>query len=227
MKGCCLKAISAQQSANTSVYYHCQLQAAPCNAGGKFELIGMKIIRTSLPGVYVIEPQVFHDERGFFMETYHQRKHIEAGIDQIFVQDNLSSSRRGTLRGLHYQLKHAQAKLVYVVKGTIFDVTVDIRRGSPNFRQWTGVHLSDENKHQLLVPAGFAHGFCVLSETAEVIYKCSDFYASDDEGGILWSDPDLAIDWPLSEPLLSAKDSQLPRLTDIPLERLPLYEENI
>lgn len=187
----------------------------------------MKIINTSLPGVYIIEPQVFNDTRGFFMETYHQRKYTEAGIDSVFVQDNLSSSMRGTLRGLHYQLEHAQAKLIYVVKGTIFDVTVDIRRGSPNFGQWTGVHLSDENKHQLLVPEGFAHGFCVLSQTADVIYKCSDFYAPDDEGGILWSDPELSIDWPISEPLLSAKDTQLPRLADIPLERLPLYEENI
>ena len=186
----------------------------------------MKIISTSLPGVLIVEPQIFNDTRGFFMETYHQEKYAEAGIDQVFVQDNISSSVHGTLRGLHYQLKHVQAKLVYVVKGTIFDVTVDIRRGSPNFGKWVGVHLSEENKHQLLVPKGFAHGFCVLSETADVIYKCSDFYAPDDEGGILWSDPALAIGWPVSEPLLSAKDSQLPRLADIPLERLPLYEEN-
>lgn len=186
----------------------------------------MKIISTSLPGVYIIEPQVFNDKRGFFMETYHQRKYTEAGLGQVFVQDNISSSVRGTLRGLHYQLKHAQAKLVYAVKGTIFDVTVDIRRGSPNFGQWTGVHLSEENKHQLLVPEGFAHGFCVISDTADVIYKCSDFYAPDDEGGILWSDPALAIDWPIMKPILSTKDGQLPLLADIPPERLPLYEED-
>jgi dTDP-4-dehydrorhamnose 3,5-epimerase len=186
----------------------------------------MKVLSTKLDGVYIIESQVFNDERGFFMETYQQRKFTEAGIDQVFVQDNISSSVHGTLRGLHYQLKHAQAKLVYVVKGTIFDVTVDIRRGSPNFGRWVGVHLSEEKKYQLLVPEGFAHGFCVISDKADVIYKCSDFYAPDDEGGILWSDPTLAIDWPISEPLLSAKDSQLPHLADIPPERLPLYEEN-
>jgi dTDP-4-dehydrorhamnose 3,5-epimerase len=185
----------------------------------------MKMLPTKLDGVYIIEPQVFSDDRGFFMETYQQRRYSEASIEQLFVQDNLSSSIRGTLRGLHYQVNHEQAKLIQVVKGTIFDVAVDIRKGSPSFGQWTGVHLSGDNKRQVFIAEGFAHGFCVLSEVAHVVYKCSDFYAPKDEGGILWSDPDLAIEWPISEPLLSAKDSLLPRLVDIASERLPLYKE--
>jgi dTDP-4-dehydrorhamnose 3,5-epimerase len=127
---------------------------------------------------------------------------------------------------LHYQVKHAQAKLIQVIEGTIFDVALDIRRGSPYFGQWTSAHLSDVNRHQLFLPEGFAHGFCVLSESAQVVYKCTDFYAAEDEGGVLWSDPTLAIAWPISEPLLSEKDSQLPCLADILPERLPFYEEN-
>ena len=186
----------------------------------------MKILPSSLPEILIIEPSVFQDERGFFMETYQQRRYTEAGIESIFVQDNLSRSVHGTLRGLHYQVKHAQAKLIQVIEGTIFDVALDIRRGSPYFGQWTSVHLSDENKRQLFLPEGFAHGFCVLSESAQVVYKCTDFYAAEDEGGVLWSDPTLAIAWPISEPLLSEKDSQLPCLADIPSERLPVYEEN-
>jgi dTDP-4-dehydrorhamnose 3,5-epimerase len=185
----------------------------------------MRIFPSSLPEILIIEPSVFQDERGFFMETYQQRRYTEAGIESIFVQDNLSRSVHGTLRGLHYQVKHAQAKLIQVIEGTIFDVALDIRRGSPYFGQWTSVHLSDENKRQLFVPEGFAHGFCVLSESAQVIYKCTDFYASEDEGGVLWSDPTLAIAWPISEPLLSEKDSRLPCLADIPPEHLPVYEE--
>jgi dTDP-4-dehydrorhamnose 3,5-epimerase len=186
----------------------------------------MKILPTSLPEVLIIEPAVFQDERGFFMETYQQRRYTEAGIESIFVQDNLSRSVRGTLRGLHYQVKHAQAKLIQVIEGTIFDVALDIRRGSPSFGQWTSVHLSDENKRQLFLPEGFAHGFCVLSESAQVVYKCTDYYAAEDEGGILWSDPALAIAWPILKPLLSEKDIQLPHLADIPPERLPVYEES-
>ncbi|MEJ2233183.1 MAG: dTDP-4-dehydrorhamnose 3,5-epimerase [Syntrophobacterales bacterium] len=186
----------------------------------------MKILPTSLPEVLIIEPAVFQDERGFFMETYQQRRYTEAGIESIFVQDNLSRSVRGTLRGLHYQVKHAQAKLIQVIEGTIFDVALDIRRGAPSFGQWTSVHLSDENKRQLFLPEGFAHGFCVLSESAQVVYKCTDYYAAEDEGGILWSDPALAIAWPILKPLLSEKDIQLPHLADIPPERLPVYEES-
>ena len=186
----------------------------------------MKILPSSLPEILIIEPSVFQDERGFFMETYQQRRYTEAGIESIFVQDNLSRSVGGTLRGLHYQVKHAQAKLIQVIEGTIFDVALDIRRGSPYFGQWTSVHLSDENRRQLFLPEGFAHGFCVLSESALVVYKCTDYYAAEDEGGVLWSDPTLAIAWPLSEPLLSEKDSLLPCLADILPERLPVYEEN-
>jgi len=183
------------------------------------------VLPTKLDGVYIVEPKVFYDDRGFFLETYHQRKYAETGINCNFVQDNLSRSVRGTLRGLHYQLEHGQAKLIQVIKGVVFDVVVDIRRGSPSFGQWAAVNLSEENKRQLFVPEGFAHGFCVLSEAAEVVYKCTDFYAPEDEGGILWSDPDIAIDWPIANPLLSDKDSRLPYLADVPPERLPLCRE--
>ena len=183
----------------------------------------MEVLTTSLEGVLIIEPRIFEDKRGFFMETYNQKRYSVSGIDRTFVQDNLSHSVRGTLRGLHYQLNHPQAKLIQVITGTIFDVVVDIRRGSPTFGQWIGLHLSDENRRQLFVPEGFAHGFCVLSKTADVIYKCTDFYAPDDEGGILWSDPGLDIDWPVKHPILSTKDSQYPRLDEVPATRLPIY----
>jgi len=184
----------------------------------------LKVLPTKLPGVYIIEPLVFSDARGFFMETYHQRRYSEADIQQSFVQDNLSRSIQGTVRGLHYQVNHAQAKLIQVIRGSVFDVAVDIRRGSQCFGQWTGVNLTGDNKRQVYIPEGFAHGFCVLSEVADVVYKCSDFYAPGDEWGILWSDPDLAIDWPVSKPVISAKDSRLPRLVDVPPEKLPSHE---
>jgi dTDP-4-dehydrorhamnose 3,5-epimerase len=187
-------------------------------------LIEMKVFSTSLEGVLIVEPQVFNDQRGFFMETYHQRRYAACGIDAVFVQDNMSFSVIGSLRGLHYQQPHAQAKLVQVIQGEIFDVALDIRRGSPTFGQWTGAHLSRENGRQLFIPEGFAHGFCVLSETAHVLYKCTDFYAPDAEGGIIWSDPSLGIDWPVKDPLLSIRDSQFPCLYDVSPERLPLYE---
>jgi len=186
----------------------------------------MEITETSLPGVVIVEPHVFEDRRGFFMETYHQKRYSEDGIDAIFVQDNLSHSVGGILRGLHYQLKHPQAKLVQVISGAIFDVAVDIRRGSPTFGQWTGAHLSVENHRQIFIPEGFAHGFCVLSETADVIYKCTDFYAPADEGGILWSDPDISIHWPIADLILSEKDNNYPRLKDVPEERLPIYKNS-
>ena len=176
----------------------------------------MKVIPTSLKGVLLIEPSVFEDKRGFFMETYQQEKYWELGIDHNFNQDNLSYSVRGTLRGLHYQFPHAQAKLMQVIAGEIFDVAVDIRRGSPAFGKWTGVHLSDKNKQQLYIPEGFAHGFCVLSETAFFTYKCSEFYAPDCEGGILWSDPNIGIEWPFETPLLSDKDSKYESLRNVP-----------
>ena len=158
------------------------------------------------------------------METYHQGRYAKCGIGQVFVQDNLSFSIKGTLRGLHYQHPHDQAKLVQVIKGAIFDVSVDIRQGSPTFGQWVGHNLSDGNGLQLFIPEGFAHGFCVLTETAHVLYKCTDFYSPRDESGVLWSDPDLGIDWPVKTPLLSHKDSKNPRLADIPPDRLPVYK---
>ena len=181
----------------------------------------MKILETSLPDVLIIEPQIFEDERGFFMESYHQKRYGQSLISTVFVQDNLSCSIRGTLRGLHYQRPYGQAKLVQAVKGEIFDVAVDIRVNSPAFGKWTGAHLSDQNRRQIYIPEGFAHGFCVLSETAVVIYKCSDYYAPESESGILWSDPDLGIDWPVKAPLLSRKDSRYSCLRHVSPERLP------
>jgi dTDP-4-dehydrorhamnose 3,5-epimerase len=183
----------------------------------------LKFSETSLPGVLLIEPMVFEDDRGFFMETYHLGKYGKAGLDRPFVQDNLSHSRRFTLRGLHYQLNHPQGKLIYVITGEVLDIAVDIRRGSPTFGQWTGIHLSAENRRQIYVPEGFAHGFCVLSQTADVMYKCTDLYAPGDEYGILWSDPGLAIAWSVENPILSLKDAGNPTLTDVPESLLPVY----
>jgi dTDP-4-dehydrorhamnose 3,5-epimerase len=181
----------------------------------------MNIIPTALEGVWLIEPDVYSDHRGFFMETYHRKRYQASGIQAVFVQDNLSQSSRSTLRGLHYQIRRPQAKLVQVISGEIYDVAVDLRPESPAFGKWVGVFLSGENKKQLFIPEGFAHGFCVLSDTAFFSYKCSDFYAPDDEGGLLWSDPDLQIDWPVTHPLISKKDRGFPRLSDIPKEKLP------
>jgi dTDP-4-dehydrorhamnose 3,5-epimerase len=183
----------------------------------------MKVKETPLDGVLIFEPQAFADDRGYFMETYQETRYHDLGIGVRFVQDNLSCSRKGVLRGLHYQLPRAQDKLVCVILGEIFDVAVDIRRGSPTYGQWTAARLSHENHRQLFVPVGFAHGFCVLSETAYVLYKCSDYYSPENEGGILWSDPDLAIQWPVKDPLVSRKDNMLPRLRHITEDRLPFH----
>jgi dTDP-4-dehydrorhamnose 3,5-epimerase len=161
----------------------------------------------------VVEPDVFRDERGFFLETFHAGKYRQGGIPYQFVQDNHSLSRRGTLRGLHAQRMRPQGKLVRAISGEIFDVAVDIRKGSPTFGKWMGATLSAENFRQIFVPPGFAHGFCVLSETAEVEYKCTDFYDGSDEIGLLWNS--AGIDWPLKQPLLSAKDAALPRLDEL------------
>ncbi|MDH4584221.1 dTDP-4-dehydrorhamnose 3,5-epimerase [Pseudomonas sp. BN415] len=168
----------------------------------------MNVITTALQDVLILEPRVFGDERGFFFESFNARTFAEAtGVEREFVQDNHSRSQRGVLRGLHYQLQQAQGKLVRVVEGEVFDVAVDIRRSSPTFGRWVGVHLSAENKRQLWVPEGFAHGFVVLSEYAEFLYKTTDYYAPEHERCIRWDDPDLVIDWPLAEaPQLSAKD---------------------
>ncbi|MBD2445886.1 dTDP-4-dehydrorhamnose 3,5-epimerase [Nostoc sp. FACHB-152] len=169
----------------------------------------MKLIPTEISNVYLIEPQVFTDSRGFFFESYNQQKFIDkAGITFNFVQDNHSCSKKNVLRGLHYQIIQPQGKLVRVVVGSIFDVAVDIRKSSPTFGQWVGYELSAENKRQLWIPPGFAHGFVVLSEVAEVLYKTTDYYAPGGDRTIVWNDPDLAIDWPIKElPILSAKDS--------------------
>ena len=183
----------------------------------------MKVITTELPGVLLIEPHVFGDQRGFFMETYHQARYQESGIPDRFVQDNHSRSRRGVLRGLHYQPVQPQGKLVWVARGQVFDVAVDIRRGSPTFGRWAGAVLDDSNHHQFYIPPGFAHGFCVLSEEADFFYKCTDYYHPQSEQGILWNDPAIGIDWPIQEPLLSAKDLRLPLLAEQVPEKLPLY----
>lgn len=176
----------------------------------------MKAIPTAIPDVLIIEPQVFGDSRGFFYESYNERKFQQAtGVAPHFVQDNHSRSVKGVLRGLHYQVQNAQGKLVRVAAGEVFDVAVDIRKGSPTFGQWVGVHLSAENKKQLWIPAGLAHGFVVLSESAEFLYKTTDYYAPEHERCIIWNDPDLAIDWPISEaPQLSAKDAAGIRFKD-------------
>ncbi len=167
----------------------------------------VKITPTELPDVLLIEPLVHGDHRGFFMETYHQRKLMDAGFDVKFVQDNLSRSQRGILRGLHYQIQQPQGKFVSVMRGEIFDVAVDMRRSSPTFGQWVGQILNDENHLTLYVPEGFAHGFCVLSEIADVLYKCTDFYAPEYERTVYWNDPDVGIEWPLTDPpILSEKD---------------------
>jgi len=187
----------------------------------------MKVISTELEGVLIVEPDVFQDRRGFFMETYHQKRYAESGIDKPFVQDNLSCSFKGALRGLHYQIHHEQGKLIQVIRGEIFDVAVDIRRGSPTFGQWTFVRLSESNRLQIYVPEGFAHGFCVLSEDALVMYKCTNLYVPGAERGVLWSDPELGISWPVQEPLLSPKDSANPRLKEIPIADLPVYDKSL
>lgn len=180
----------------------------------------MNVEQTKLDGVLLITPQVFGDERGFFMETYNRDKALESGLPGQFVQDNHSKSGKGVLRGLHYQSPQWQGKLVRTVQGEIFDVAVDIRDGSPTFGEWVGFYLNDENKQQLYVPEGFAHGFVVTSDTAEVVYKCTSLYAPEQEGSVLWNDPDIGIEWPIDAPILSAKDELGQRLSDLPALRV-------
>jgi dTDP-4-dehydrorhamnose 3,5-epimerase len=172
----------------------------------------VRFISTLLPGVIVIEPDVHLDPRGFFLETYHAVKYREGGIEGPFVQDNSSRSVRGTLRGLHLQLRHPQGKLIRVTEGEIFDVAVDVRRGSKTFGRWVSVRLSASNFKQCYVPPGFAHGFCVVSDDAQVEYKCTDLYDPASEVGVAWNDPTLAITWPVTEPLVSDRDNRLPTL---------------
>ncbi len=181
----------------------------------------MNFNKTNLPGVILIEPKVFSDNRGFFMETFQKQLYKEAGIDHEFVQDNLSYSKKGTLRGLHYQYPNSQGKLVSVAFGSVFDVAVDIRKGSPTFGNWYGVEISAENKRHLWIPPGFAHGFCVTSETAVFVYKCTDYYNQQAEHTILWNDDTLSIKWPFSEPVVSGKDTQGTPLNKIAKENLP------
>ena len=182
----------------------------------------MKFIPTDLPGVVLIEPDVYRDSRGFFLETYHQKRYAEHGIEGPLVQDNHSHSQRGTLRGLHAQIRRPQGKLVRAVEGEMFDVAVDIRRGSPTFGKWVGFVLSGENFRQLWIPPGFAHGFCVLSERVHVEYKCSDFYDPGHELGIAWNDPEIGIAWPIQGPILSSKDASAPRLAEV-LDQLTAF----
>lgn len=183
----------------------------------------MKVTETSLPGVLIIEPRVFADDRGYFMETYHAAKlAASAAIEFPFVQDNHSLSAAGVLRGLHYQEPNPQGKLVRVVSGAVFDVAVDIRKGSPTFARWTGVELTAENRLQLWIPSGFAHGFCVTSSSAEVLYKCTRLYEGKNDRGILWNDSEIGVAWPVKDPLLSPKDAALPLLRDA--DWLPQYE---
>ena len=173
---------------------------------------------TRIRGVYIIDMKRYGDARGYFMETYKESEFRAAGLDYRFVQDNQSSSRRGVVRGLHFQKKYPQAKLVRVVHGEVFDVVVDLRRDSETFGQWLGERLSEENHRELLIPRGFAHGFAVLSDVAEIAYKCDELYHPEDEGGILWNDPDIGIDWPdVGEIILSEKDKKNPRLREIEL----------
>lgn len=183
----------------------------------------MQVIETALAGVKIIEPDVYGDSRGFFMETWHAKRYADAGIDCQFLQDNISTSEYGVLRGLHYQYENIQGKLVYVLQGSVFDVAVDVRQGSDSFGQWVGVELSAENKRQLIVPPGFAHGFCVTSDSAMFVYKCTDFYNHAAEVSVFWNDPDLKINWPIKAPQLSKKDQDARLLKDIAPEYLPTF----
>ena len=180
----------------------------------------MKIIKTPLEGLLIIEPRFFGDNRGFFAETHHLKRYRSCGIERTFVQDNLSFSVKGTLRGLHFQIKKPQAKLVQALTGEIYDVAADLRPASATYGQWFGIRLSEQNKYQMFIPEGFAHGFCVLSDGAHFLYKCSEYYDPQDEGGVLWSDKTLAIEWPIDNPNISEKDRQLPELSDLKSSQL-------
>jgi len=184
----------------------------------------MEIEAAGIPGLVTIEPAVHGDDRGFFMESYSRDRYADAGLPKEFVQDNVSRSERGILRGLHLQHPNDQGKLCFVLEGEVFDVAVDVRVGSPTFRQWEGFLLSAQNKRQVYIPPGFAHGFCVLSEHALFAYKCTDFYAAQSEIGIAWDDPEIGIEWPIESPRLSGKDKKNLLLDAIPADRLPRYE---
>lgn len=186
----------------------------------------MNLVETALPGVVLLEPEAYGDERGFFMETWNRRRYEELGLPADFVQDNLSYSKGGVLRGLHFQNPDPQGKLVSVVLGEVFDVAVDVRVGSPTFGAWTGVTLSAENRRQLYVPEGFAHGFLATREEVLFAYKCTAYYNPQTEQSLLWNDPDIDIGWPVVDPVLSTKDGSAPRLAEILPEKLPSYAED-
>jgi dTDP-4-dehydrorhamnose 3,5-epimerase len=181
----------------------------------------VRVVATELPGVLVVEPDVIHDGRGFFLETYHADRYREHGINGPFVQDNHSRSVGRTLRGLHLQFHRPQGKLIHVIEGEVYDVAVDVRRGSPTFGRWVAVTLSAENHRQCYIPPGFAHGFCVTSDVAQVQYKCTDLYDPASEIGIAWNDPQIAIQWPVADPILSARDRRHPLLADV--QTLPVF----
>lgn len=185
----------------------------------------MNVTETKLSGVVIMEPDVHKDDRGFFLETWNRKRYEDNGIREPFVQDNVSFSQKGILRGLHFQHPQSQGKLVQVLSGEVMDVAVDIRIGSPTFGQWIGEVLSGENHKQMYIPPGFAHGYCVMSEMALFSYKCTDFYNPDTEHGIIWNDPDLSINWPIQEPLLSSRDAGYSRLKDLPPDTLPHFGE--
>lgn len=195
-------------------------------AGGQLPELRMEILQSELPGVLLLKPRVFRDERGSFLETWRRQRYADAGITATFVQDNAAVSHRGVIRGLHYQYPDPQGKLVMTLQGTVFDVAVDIRRGSPTFGRWTGHTLSEENGHQLWIPEGFAHGYAVLSETAVFAYKCTRAYRADADAAIRFDDPAIGIEWPIERPLLSAKDRSAPLLADVPDFRLPLFDDS-
>jgi len=184
----------------------------------------MKVIETALPGVLILEPKVFGDSRGFFYESYNKASYREAGITSDFIQSNVSRSAKGVLRGLHYQWPNPQGKLVSVLEGEVYDVAVDVRRGSPTFGQWAGVMLSADNHRHFWIPEGFAHGFCVLSDFATFTYQCTALYDAAADAGIRWNDAAVGIDWPLSDPLLSDKDAKAPLLADVASDRLPVFK---
>ncbi|WP_455209240.1 dTDP-4-dehydrorhamnose 3,5-epimerase [Kaarinaea lacus] len=185
----------------------------------------MNVIETPIDGVKVIEPKCFGDARGFFLETFSAQRYLDVGIQTVFVQDNHSRSGKGVLRGLHYQLRHPQGKLVSVVRGEVLDVVVDIRVGSPTFGQWYGAVLNDDNHRQMYVPPGLAHGFVVLSDMVDFVYKCTDYYHPEDEKGVLWNDPAIGVEWQIDQPLLSEKDRHNKTLAELQADNeLPLYE---
>ena len=183
----------------------------------------MRVIQTPLPGVLVIEPRVFRDDRGFFLESFNAERFAQHGLPTVFRQDNHSHSKKGVLRGLHYQLRRPQGKLVSVIRGSVFDVAVDIRRGSATFGKWYGVVLTEDEPRFLWIPPGFAHGFCTLSDSADFVYKCTDVYVADDDRGVLWSDPSIGVEWPIENPILSDKDQRMPTLGTARND-LPEYE---